>query len=142
MGELAYMIARDGEGATKAVIVEVHGGATKNDAHTAARAVANSNLVKTAIFGRDPNWGRIMAALGRSGVAMDETKVQIGINGTKIVDSGLMISEKKEREAAEKMKKMDQITIAIYLNRGKYTDRMLTCDLTYDYIRINADYRT
>lgn len=142
MGELAYMIARDGEGATKAVIVEVRGGATKNDAHTAARAVANSNLVKTAIFGRDPNWGRIMAALGRSGVEMDEKKVQIGINGTKIVDSGLMVSEKKEKEAAEKMKKTDQITIAIHLNQGKYTDRMLTCDLTYDYIRINADYRT
>jgi len=142
MGELAYMIARDGEGATKAVIVEVRGGATKNDAHTAARTVANSNLVKTAIFGRDPNWGRIMAALGRSGVAMDEKKVQIGINGTKIVDSGLMVSEKKEKEAAEKMKKADQITIAIHLNQGKYTDRMQTCDLTYDYIRINADYRT
>ena len=142
MGELAYMIARDGEGATKAVIVEVRGGVTKNDAHTAARAVANSNLVKTAIFGRDPNWGRIMAALGRSGVAMDEKKVEIWINGTKIVDSGLMISEEKEKEAAVKMKKKDQITIAIHLNQGKYTDRMLTCDLTYDYIRINADYRT
>ena len=142
MGELAYMIARDGEGATKAVIVEVRGGATKNDAHTAARTVANSNLVKTAIFGRDPNWGRIMAALGRSGVAMDEKKVQIWINETRIVDSGLMISEKEEKEAAEKMKKADQITIAIHLNQGKYAERMLTCDLTYDYIRINADYRT
>jgi glutamate N-acetyltransferase/amino-acid N-acetyltransferase len=142
MGELAYMIARDGEGATKAVIIEVRGGATKNDAHVAARAVANSNLVKTAIFGRDPNWGRIMAALGRSRTTMDERKVQIWINGTKIVDSGLMISEGKEKEAAQKMKKEDQITITIHLNQGKYSDKMLTCDLTYDYIRINADYRT
>jgi len=142
MGELSYMIARDGEGATKAVIIEVRGGATKNDAHVAARAVANSNLVKTAIFGRDPNWGRIMAALGRSGATMDEKKVQIWINGTEIVDGGLMISEKKEKEAAEKMKKKDQITITIHLNQGKYGDKMLTCDLTYDYIRINADYRT
>ena len=141
MGELAYMIAKDGEGATKAVIIEVKGAATKDDANTAAIVVGNSNLVKTAIFGQDPNWGRIMAALGRSGVKMEENKVQIWIDGIKIVDSGLMTSEREERKAAEEMKK-EQITITIHLNQGRWKDRIITCDLTYDYIRINSDYRT
>ncbi len=141
MGELAYMIAKDGEGATKVVIIEVNGAAKKDDANTAARAVGNSNLVKTAIFGQDPNWGRIMAALGRSGIKMEENKVQIWIDGIKIVDGGLMTSEKEEREAAEKMKK-EQLTITIHLNQGRWKDRIITCDLTYDYIRINADYRS
>ncbi len=141
MGKLAYMIAKDGEGATKVVIIEVNGAAKKDDANTAARAVGNSNLVKTAIFGQDPNWGRIMAALGRSGIKMEENKVQIWIDGIKIVDGGLMTSEKEEREAAEKMKK-EQLTITIHLNQGRWKDRIITCDLTYDYIRINADYRS
>ena len=141
MGELAYMIAKDGEGATKVVIIEVKGAATKNDANIAARAVGNSNLVKTAVFGQDPNWGRIMAALGRSEIKMEESKVQIWIEGIKIVDGGLMISDKQEREAAEEMKK-EQITISIHLNQGRWKDRITTCDLTYDYIRINADYRS
>jgi len=141
MGELAYMIAKDGEGATKVVIIEVNGAARKDDANIAARAVGNSNLVKTAIFGQDPNWGRIMAALGRSGIKMEENKVQIWIDGIKIVDGGLMTSEKEEREAAEKMKK-EQLTITIHLNQGRWKDRIITCDLTYDYIKINADYRS
>ena len=141
MGELAYMIAKDGEGATKVVTIEVKGAATKDDADIAARAIGNSNLVKTAIFGQDPNWGRIMAALGRSGIEMEENKVQMWIDGIKIVDGGLMISEKEEREAAEKMKK-EQLTITIHLNQGRWKDRIITCDLTYDYIRINADYRS
>ena len=141
MGELAYMIAKDGEGATKVVVIEVKGAATKDDANIAARAIGNSNLVKTAIFGQDPNWGRIMAALGRSEIKMEESKVQIWIEGIKIVDGGLMTSEKQEREAAEEMKK-GQITIIIHLNQGRWKDRITTCDLTYDYIRINADYRS
>jgi glutamate N-acetyltransferase/amino-acid N-acetyltransferase len=141
MLELAHMIAKDGEGATKVVIIEVDGAATKDDANTAARAVGNSNLVKTAIFGQEPNWGRIMAAIGRSGIKMEENKVRIWIDGIKIVDGGVMTSEKQEREAAEKMKK-EQLTITIQLNQGKWKDRIVTCDLTYDYIRINAGYRT
>jgi glutamate N-acetyltransferase/amino-acid N-acetyltransferase len=141
MLDLAHMIAKDGEGATKVVIIEVDGAATKDDANTAARAVGNSNLVKTAIFGQEPNWGRIMAAIGRSGIKMEENKVRIWIDGIKIVDGGVMTSEKQEREAAEKMKK-EQLTITIQLNQGKWKDRIVTCDLTYDYIRINAGYRT
>jgi len=141
MGELAYMIAKDGEGATKTVIIEVHGAASKNDAHTAARVVGNSNLVKTTLFGQDPNWGRIMAALGRAEVTMEENKVQIWIQGIKIVDGGLMTSEEEEKKAAEKMKE-EQITIIIHLNQGEWKDKITTCDLTYDYIRINAGYRS
>jgi glutamate N-acetyltransferase/amino-acid N-acetyltransferase len=141
MGELAYMIAKDGEGATKVVIIEVNGAAKKDEANMAARAVGNSNLVKTAVFGHDPNWGRIMAALGRSGIKMEESKVQIWIEGIKIVGDGLMTSEKQEREAAEAMKK-EEITISIHLNQGRWKARITTCDLTYDYIRINADYRS
>ncbi|MGM0384050.1 MAG: bifunctional glutamate N-acetyltransferase/amino-acid acetyltransferase ArgJ [Thermodesulfobacteriota bacterium] len=141
MGKLSYMIAKDGEGATKAVIIEVHGAASKDDAHRAARVIGNSNLVKTTIFGQDPNWGRIMAALGRAGVTMEEHKVQIWIDGIKIVDGGCMISEEEEKKAAEKMKK-EHIPITINLNQGQYKDRIITCDLTYDYIKINAGYRT
>jgi glutamate N-acetyltransferase/amino-acid N-acetyltransferase len=141
MGELAYMIAKDGEGATKVVIIEVDGAATKDDANTAARVVGNSNLVKTAIFGQDPNWGRIMAALGRSGVELEENRIQIWIGGIKIVDGGLTTGERPEREAAERLKE-EQVTITIHLNQGSYKDRITSCDLTYDYIKINAGYRT
>ncbi len=141
MGELAYMIAKDGEGATKVIIIEVDGAATKDDANTAARVVGNSNLVKTAIFGQDPNWGRIMAALGRSGIQLEENRVQIWIGGIKTVEGGLMTGEKAEREAAERLKE-EQVTITIHLNQGSYKDRITSCDLTYDYIKINAGYRT
>ena len=141
MGELSYLIAKDGEGASKVVIIELMGAATDKDAHAAARTVSNSYLVKTAIFGQDPNWGRIMAALGRSGIMMEENKVQISINGVTIVKGGLITSLEKEKEAAEQMKS-EEITITIHLNQGNYSDRMVTCDLTYDYIKINAEYRT
>ena len=141
MGELSQMIAQDGEGATKVVTLEVKGAATQDDATIAARVVGTSPLVKTAIFGQDPNWGRIMAALGRSGIALDESRIQIWIEGIQIVDNGLMVSEKQERKAAEKMKKK-HISIILNLNQGKWEDRVTTCDLTYDYVRINAGYRT
>ena len=141
MAELAYMIVKDGEGASKVIIVEVNGAATKRDAQKAAREVANSNLVKTAIFGQDANWGRIMATLGRAGIEIEERKVQIWIEGVKIVECGTMISKEAEKEAAERMTGKE-VTIAINLNQGRYQDRMITCDLTYDYIRINADYRS
>lgn len=141
MGELSYLIAKDGEGASKVVIIELTGAATDKDAHVAARTVSNSYLVKTAIFGQDPNWGRIMAALGRSGIMMEEHKVRISINGVSIVEGGLITSPEKEKEAAEQMKN-EQITITIHLNQGNFSDRMVTCDLTYDYIKINAEYRT
>jgi glutamate N-acetyltransferase / amino-acid N-acetyltransferase len=141
MAELAYMIAKDGEGASKVIIIEVNGAATKTDARKAAREVANSNLVKTAVFGHDANWGRIMAALGRAGIEIEEYKVQLWIEGVKIVEGGTMISVEAEKEASERMKGKE-VTITIHLNQGRWSDRMITCDLTYDYIRINADYRS
>ncbi len=141
MGNLAYMIARDGEGATKAIIIELNGAASENDAHIAARTIGNSPLVKTAVFGQDPNWGRIMAALGRSGVKMEENRVQIWIEDIKIVEGGLMVGKEEEIAAAERMKKED-VTITINLNQGSYKDKITTCDFTYDYIKINADYRS
>jgi glutamate N-acetyltransferase/amino-acid N-acetyltransferase len=141
MGELSYLIAKDGEGASKVVIIELMGAATDKDAYAAARTVSNSYLVKTAVFGQDPNWGRIMAALGRSGIMMDEHKVQISINGVVIVEGGVISSPEKEKEAAEQMKN-EEITITIHLNQGNSSDRIVTCDLTYDYIKINAEYRT
>jgi glutamate N-acetyltransferase/amino-acid N-acetyltransferase len=141
MGELSYLIAKDGEGASKVVIIELMGAATDKDAYAAARTVSNSYLVKTAVFGQDPNWGRIMAALGRSGIMMEEHKVQISINGVVIVEGGVISSPEKEKEAAEQMKN-EEITITIHLNQGNSSDRIVTCDLTYDYIKINAEYRT
>jgi glutamate N-acetyltransferase/amino-acid N-acetyltransferase len=141
MAELAYMIAKDGEGASKVIIIEVDGAATKSDAQKAAREVANSNLVKTAVFGRDANWGRIMAALGRAGIEIEEHKVQLLIGGVKIVEGGTMVSVEAEKEAAERMRGKE-VTITIHLNQGRWKDRMITCDLTYDYIRINAGYRS
>jgi hypothetical protein len=128
-------------GATKAIIIELNGAASENDANVAARTIGNSPLVKTAVFGQDPNWGRIMAALGRSGVKMEENRVQIWIEGIKIVEGGLMIGKEEEIAAAEKMKKED-VTITINLNQGLYKDKITTCDFTYDYIKINADYRS
>jgi glutamate N-acetyltransferase / amino-acid N-acetyltransferase len=141
MAELAYMIARDGEGASKVIIIEIEGAATRSDARKAAKEVANSNLVKTAVFGRDANWGRIMAVLGRAGIDIEEGEVQIWIQGVKIVEGGTMIGIEAEKEASERMK-ADEVTITINMNKGRWRDRVTTCDLTYDYIRINADYRS
>ncbi len=141
MKELATMIVRDGEGATKVVHVKVKGAATAEDALTAARTVANSSLVKTAFYGQDPNWGRIMAALGRSGIRMREEKVSIWIDGVKIVEGGLGTGEGSERDAADKMTKKE-FTLSIDLHQGEHEDMIITCDLTHKYITINANYRT
>jgi glutamate N-acetyltransferase/amino-acid N-acetyltransferase len=141
MKELATMIVRDGEGATKVVQVTVKGAATAEEALTAARTVANSSLVKTAFYGQDPNWGRIMAALGRSGIHMVEEKISILIDGIKIVDGGLGIGEGAERKAADRMTNKE-FNLTIDLNQGEHEDTIITCDLTHEYITINADYRT
>jgi glutamate N-acetyltransferase/amino-acid N-acetyltransferase len=141
MKELATMIVRDGEGATKVVHVTVKGAATTEDALTAARTVANSSLVKTAFYGQDPNWGRIMAALGRSGISMREEKVSILIDGIKIVDGGLSCGEGAEKKAADRMANKE-FTLSIDLHQGEHEETIITCDLTHEYININADYRT
>ncbi len=142
MQELALMIVRDGEGATRVIIVQVQGAGTAEEASKASRTVANSNLVKTAVCGRDPNWGRIMAAVGRSGVTMEEGRVDISINGVPIVKSGLGMGVEAEKDAAGIMAREETIYLTVDLKQGNYEDTVATCDLTEDYVKINADYRT
>jgi glutamate N-acetyltransferase/amino-acid N-acetyltransferase len=141
MGDLARMIVKDGEGATKLIDVQIRGAVNSTDALIAARTVANSSLVKTAFYGQDPNWGRIMAALGRSGILMEEDRVDIWIDSIKIVSSGLGKGFEQEKKAAEAMAK-EEFTLTIDLGQGPYQTQMLTCDLTHRYVTINADYRT
>lgn len=141
MTELATMVVKDGEGATKVIYVNVNGAFSPEDALTAARTVANSSLVKTAFYGQDPNWGRVMGALGRAGIEMHEEKIDIFINDIKIVEGGVGLGSEKEMKAAEEMKK-PEFSLTIDLKAGDFKDRMTTCDLTHEYISINADYRT
>ncbi|MFI5263565.1 MAG: bifunctional glutamate N-acetyltransferase/amino-acid acetyltransferase ArgJ [Candidatus Kapaibacterium sp.] len=137
---LAKMIARDGEGATKLVEIKVTGAATHNDAVMAARSVANSNLVKTAIHGEDANWGRILAALGYSGVELFPEQIELRMNNLPILGKGytILIDEVKAKEALSK----NEISLSIELNQGVGTAIFWTCDLTKDYININASYRS
>lgn len=139
--ELARMIVRDGEGATKFVNVNVEGGATTSDAFAVAATVADSTLVKTAIYGEDANWGRIMAAAGRAGVPLSPATIDIYFDDICIAKSGQGMGLKAEAAVTEVLKK-DEFTITIDLNAGKERARVITCDLSLDYVRINADYRT
>jgi glutamate N-acetyltransferase/amino-acid N-acetyltransferase len=141
MGELAQMIVRDGEGATKVIHMEIKGARSASDALKAARTVGNSSLVKTACYGQDPNWGRIMAALGRADIIMDEEKVDIWVNDILIVSAGLGKGQEAEKKAAEIMVRKEY-TITIDLHQGDFEDRIITCDLTHEYVSINASYRT
>lgn len=137
--ELSRMIVRDGEGATKLVEVEVKGARNDRHAEKAAYAVANSLLVKTALYGNDANWGRIMAAIGRAGIDVREDKTDISIGGVKIVRKG--VATGKEEEAAGILRRgMTRITVDLGL--GSSSARVVTCDLTEEYVRINAEYRT
>jgi len=137
--ELSKLIARDGEGATKFIEIEVKGARSETDAEKAAFSVANSNLVKTALYGNDANWGRIMAALGYSGINFAEEKTDIYIGKVNVVRRGL--SNGKDEEANKVLKGKD-IRIIIDLHLGRSSARVLTCDLTEEYIRVNATYRT
>jgi glutamate N-acetyltransferase/amino-acid N-acetyltransferase len=136
---LSKLIVKDGEGATKFIEIEVKGARKEAEAEKAAFSVANSNLVKTAVYGGDPNWGRIMAALGYSGTAIKEDKIDIYFGKVKIVDKG--IGTGKDEKAAEILKGKE-IRILINLNLGTSTAKVLTCDLTEQYIRENKAYRT
>jgi glutamate N-acetyltransferase/amino-acid N-acetyltransferase len=141
MDTLATMIVRDGEGATKVVYVKVKGAASHEDAETAARTVANSYLVKTAFYGQDPNWGRIMAALGRSNISMHEEDVHIWVEGIQIVKKGLAVGGDVEKQASKCMAQKE-FSVTIDLRQGEHEDQVVTCDLTPEYISINSDYRT
>ena len=137
---LARSIAGDGEGASKLVTVTVGGAATPEDADTAARAIANSPLVKTAIYGHDANWGRIAMALGKCGVPFDQRDVDIDIMGMPVCRDGLTVPF-DEDEALRRFEE-DEITIWADLGAGMCETTVWTCDLTHEYVKINGEYRT
>ncbi|HIJ79571.1 MAG TPA: bifunctional glutamate N-acetyltransferase/amino-acid acetyltransferase ArgJ [Deltaproteobacteria bacterium] len=139
--ELALMIVRDGEGANKLVTVHVHGAATEEEADRAARTVANSNLVKTAFFGEDANWGRIIAALGRSGATFDQGQVDIAFDDVLMVKAGLGQGAEVEARATAVLKQ-SEFSVHIGLHAGTCARQIYTCDFSLDYVKINADYRS
>ena len=139
--DLARQIVKDGEGATKVVQITVKGAATKQDAFWAAEAIAHSNLVKTAIYGQDPNWGRITAAAGRSGARVNQNLMDLYFDTVPLVIQGRWLGKEAEVQAAKVMKAKD-ITIILDLNLGKYSDSFLFCDFSENYVKINADYRS
>ncbi len=140
--EMASMIARDGEGATKFIQVKVEGARTVSEAKKAAKAVANSLLVKTAVYGADPNWGRILPVLGRGGITMDPLKVDVYIGKVKVASGGQAAPGAGVIKKAEKELKKKDIVIRVDLKAGRAKARALTCDLTEEYIRINSEYTT
>ena len=138
--DLARKIAADGEGSTKLVTVSVTGAADERDADTVARAIANSPLVKTAIFGHDANWGRVAAAAGKCGVAFDQSRVDIDFMGVPVCRSGLTVAM-DEQDMLRRFER-PEIQITVALGAGEASARVWTCDLTHDYVTINGDYRT
>ena len=138
--ELARMVVRDGEGATKLIAVTVIGAASDVDADVAAFAIANSPLVKTAIFGGDANWGRVAAAAGRSGCALDPASLDIRFAGIEVCTGGIAVAF-DEDAAAEALAQPD-IDVEVDLHLGSGTATVWTCDLTYEYVRINGEYRS
>ena len=139
--ELALMIVQDGEGATKFVTIMVSGTNNDNDARTIAMTVANSLLVKTALFGADPNWGRIVAAVGYSGVPVSPERISVQIQGLKVVDDCVQAPDYTE-EALHRALDDKEITIDISVGTGPGRFTAWTTDLSYRYIEINAQYRT
>jgi glutamate N-acetyltransferase/amino-acid N-acetyltransferase len=141
MDRLARMLVADGEGATKLVEVTVRGAASRRDATAAARSVANSPLVKTAINGQDPNWGRIMMALGKSAARVDQNRVRIAFGDEVLVERGMLVEGARLEKIREVMSGPEYgITIDLGLGAGE--DRVVTADLSEEYVRINAKYTT
>ena len=138
---LAKQLVKDGEGATKFVEINVRGALSDTDARTIADTIANSPLVKTAIFGEDANWGRVMMALGRAGVSVDPDKVDIFFDDFLVVKNGMKYGEDTETEITKVLKK-PEFEISIDLNMGHGDASVFTCDFSIDYVKINADYRT
>ena len=141
MGNLSEQIVRDGEGATKLVNISVSGAKNTNSAKSIARSVAQSPLVKTAIYGEDPNWGRIVMAIGKSREPINKKKLKIKIGSEIVAKNGTQSPAYNESKLKNYMKN-DQIIISIDLGIGKGTAKMMTCDYSYDYVRINASYKT
>jgi len=140
--ELAQAIVRDGEGATRFVTVRVERGRDAAECRQAAYTIAHSPLVKTALFAGDPNWGRILAAVGRSGIPdLDLEPVEIWLDGVCIVRDGGRAADYTEVEG-QRVLRQSEYTIRVVLGRGGAADQVWTCDLSYEYIRINAEYRS
>jgi glutamate N-acetyltransferase / amino-acid N-acetyltransferase len=138
---LAKMVVKDGEGATKLVEIIIKGALTDKDATKVADTISNSNLVKTALFGEDANWGRILAAAGRAGVKINPYKIDICFDDVMIAKDGMWCGEKAEEEAA-KILKRDEFAISVDLNMGQGSASIFTCDISVEYVKINADYRS
>jgi len=139
--ELCHLLIKDGEGATKVVEVLIKGAATDRDAKKIAETIAHSPLVKTAFYGEDANWGRIIAAAGRAHVLFNPLLIDLFFDNVLIVKKGCFLGKEAE-EIAEKILKKNEFTITLDLHMGAYAYSMLTCDFSIDYIKINADYRT
>lgn len=139
---LAQLIVRDGEGATKFMTVQVEEGASTEECCDVAYSIAHSPLVKTAFFASDPNWGRIVAAIGNAGLsALDVSKVRVYLNQVCIVENGGRAPAYTEDQGSAAMKE-EEITIRVCLGRGSACDTVYTCDFSYEYVKINADYRS
>jgi glutamate N-acetyltransferase/amino-acid N-acetyltransferase len=138
--ELTRMIAADGEGATKLVMIEVEGAASDADARRIGQSVGNSCLVKTAIFGNDPNWGRICCAAGYAGVAFDPNEFSLTLQGVPVMRRGLPVAF--DAKALSAALKTDAVVAKLKVGSGKGRARIYTCDFSYDYVRINAEYTT
>ncbi len=138
--KLAKEIVKDGEGATKFITINVKGACGKEDARKVGLAIANSQLVKTAFFGEDPNWGRIICAVGYSGVHVEESNLTIILNGSAVFENGIAVNF-DETELRNNISKTD-IILDIDLNMGKAETTIYTTDMSYEYIKINAEYTT
>ena len=141
MLDLAHQVVRDGEGATKFVEIRVTGAASDADAKVHGLAIANSPLIKTAVAGEDPNWGRVVMAIGKSGAAADRDKLSISFGDILVAENGWVSPNYSEDEAAAYMKGQE-LVIAVDLGLGGGQSTVWTCDLTHGYIEINADYRS
>jgi len=139
--DLALQIVSDGEGATKTITIRVSGASSDDDAEKIARTVANSNLVKTAFFGEDANWGRILGAMGRAGVVFDQEKVSLAFGDVPMFENGLGLGAVAEEKATEVLKEK-RFSVSIDLRQGPGKAEMYTCDFSLDYVKINADYRS
>ncbi|MCF7971243.1 MAG: bifunctional glutamate N-acetyltransferase/amino-acid acetyltransferase ArgJ [Methylococcaceae bacterium] len=139
---LAELIIRDGEGATKLIKINVQQAENEAEAVQIAKTIAHSPLVKTAFFASDPNWGRILAAIGRAGVErLDVERINIYLGDVCIVENGGRAISYTE-EAGQEVMDQEEIAVTVVLGRGEASQRVLTCDFSYDYVRINAEYRT
>jgi len=137
---LAKKIARDGEGATKLIEVKVSGANEVAEAQAIAKSIVGSSLVKTAVFGTDANWGRVICAVGYSGKPIDPNKITVSMGAVKVVEGGCPL-QFDEEEAKKELEK-DTVQIFVELYQGNETAIAWGCDLTYDYVKINAMYRT